>query len=323
MNSLQVVHNYLRSVTGGNYAFSDAEKLAAFYEFSEKNKEFKKFKVALLFVCINQPYWQYAKDVIEGAKKFFLPGHEVEYFLWTDMTPGIRENLGVNVFEVGSIEWPFPTLYRYHLFLQQEELLKKFDYVFYCDIDMRFVNIVGDEIFGAGLTAAQHPGYALKQAFWIPYEPNPKSTAYIPRPGVTIFDQETKQNKMMPLFFAGGFQGGTSEKFIEAMKVMRKNIDKDLTIQYFPLWNEQAHWNRYLFDNPPSVVLSPSYIFPDSLIKEYYEPIWGCIYPPKIVTLTKKFSVKPLSEKEVKDLHVTGNIGQIESTGSNKNLSIL
>ena len=36
----------------------------------------------------------------------------------------------VKIFPAESIEWPMPTLMRYHLFLQQEEYFKNFDYVF-------------------------------------------------------------------------------------------------------------------------------------------------------------------------------------------------
>ena len=295
----RIVLNFFNEKQWTTHAISDVNVFYDFALYIKDQKELPKYKVALLFICINQPYWEFAKNVIEDAKKFFLPGHDVDMFLWSDM----KENPGVKqVFEADPIEWPGPTLYRYNLMLQQEELLKKYDYVMYCDIDMRIVNYVGDEILGDGLTAAQHPMYAFKQALWIPYEPNEKSAAYIPRPGKIIFDSQTGQNKFMPLFYAGGFQGGKTEPFIKAMKRMIETIDQDMAMGYTALWNEQAHWNKYLFENPPSVILTPSYIYPDSLIKEYYEPIWGTNYPPKIITLTKKFSVQRLDAKAVADI---------------------
>lgn len=181
----------------------------------------------------------------------------------------------VKILPSEGIGWPFPTLMRYNLFLNEEETLREYDYVFYCDIDMLFVDEVGDEILGDGITAAQHPMYALRQGLQFPLEPNPQSKAYINVP---------------KYYYAGGFQGGTSESFIEAMKVLKKNIDDDFNIDYTARWNDESHWNRYLFDNPPSIVLSPSYVYPDSLINEYYKPVWGCDYKPKLVTLTKKFT---------------------------------
>ena len=45
----------------------------------------KKKKVALLFVCLNEHYWPYICQVIKDCKKNFLPHHNVDYFVWTDI----------------------------------------------------------------------------------------------------------------------------------------------------------------------------------------------------------------------------------------------
>jgi len=279
----------------------------------------KSYKVAFVWICLNPPYWQYAYNMIQGAKQFFLPGHKTDFFLWSDMPETeaeIKEQLSKSVqnlkdpaiisevdrisreifsirkeatiYPTEAVQWPMPTLMRYHLFLQQEEKLKEYDYVFYCDVDMQFVNVVGDEILGDGWTAALHPGYAVDKKFVPPYEPNEKSQAYIPRPGKLVDDNG--KARFMPMYYAGGFQGGTTEVFLKSCKDMKKMIDKDFSINYIPIWNEESIMNRYLFENPPAVVLTPSYIYPDSLIEEYYIKLWGCNYQPKLVTLTKKFT---------------------------------
>ena len=239
-------------------------------------------------LCVNEPYWQYVKPCIDSLKKFLLNGSEIDFLLWTDMK---ENNVGATkIFPIEPVGWPIPTLMRYHAFLEQAELLKEYDWVMYCDSDMLAVSRIGEEILGEGLTAAQHPMYALSQEYVPPYEPNPKSTAYIPRVG-RIVGQDSKK-KFQPLYFAGGFQGGRPEAFIKAMKEMKRNIDTDLSKGYISIWNDESHWNKYLFKNPPEVVLSPSYIYPDSLIKAYYQTkIWGRSYVPKLVTLTKKFSM--------------------------------
>jgi len=274
-----------------------------------------RFRVAFCWICINEPYWQYAKPMIEGAKNFFLPGHQVDYFLWSDMPPekfslkkiegknayadGFNDAIeksgmqafGATLFPTESVQWPAPTLMRYHMFIQQEEILKDYDYIFFCDVDMMFVGVVGDEILGKGLTAALHPGYATRKELWPPYEPNKNSAAFINRPGKIINDNG--KPRFMPMYFAGGFQGGTSREWFKAMHAMKKLIDEDLSKNYVPIWNDETAWNKYLEKTPDDlVVLHPGYIYPDSLIKEYYEPIvWGQSYVPKLITLTKKFSV--------------------------------
>lgn len=259
------------------------------YVVAHKEEMKKKFKVALCCICLNPPYWEFIKPMIDSAKRFFLPGHNVDYLLWSDIK---EATYGATVFETDPIEWPMPTLMRYSLFLGQEKKLKEYDYVFFCDADMLFVNVVGDEILGDGLTAVVHPGYFIRKELYPPYEPNERSAAYIKRPG-RLIDDEGKP-RFQPLYFAGGFQGGRMREWLNACKKMKKTIDKDFSMNYTSLWNDESHWNKYLFKHPPVVVLSPSYVYPDSLIKEYYEPIvWGCSFLPKIVTLTKKFTVSP------------------------------
>lgn len=307
----------------------------SFPDYFEANKGLldTKYRVAFNIICVNPPYWQYLKGVIDSARKYFLAGHQVDIFIWSDIispdnpnkdaflanfptatdllnlslqgesinqyvsrevvNQSIEDvaNLGVTVFPIEPIEWPRPTLMRYHTYLQQEEILQEYDYIFHCDADMLFVSMVGDEVLGKGLTAVQQPMYALDKIYIPPYEPNPRSTAYIPRPGRII--NENGKTRFEPLYYAGGFQGGTSKSFIEAMKVMRVNIDQDdFRENYTAIWNDESHWQRYLFDNPPSVVLDPGYTYPDTLKDEYFvSKIWGTDYNPKILTLTKRFSL--------------------------------
>lgn len=294
----------------------------------------KKYKVALLGIVLNPPYWQYVKPMIDSARKFFLPNHDVDYLLWSDVPENdadlsklsiqfpteeditklpqgyylSRESIiktvdeirgigNLTVFPTESIQWPFPTLFRYHMFLQQEELLSAYDYVFYCDVDMLFVDTVGDEILGDGLTATVFPMFTLlKGKEYAPFEPNPKSRAFVDM-------NDFFENHEPKYYYAGGFQGGTTHSFIEAMKVMKTAIDEDLVREnYIARWNDESHWNRYLYDSPPSVILDHSYVYPDSLVESYYEKIWGRSYPPKLVTLTKPFSTSKEGGDAVKKM---------------------
>ena len=214
---------------------------------------------------------------------------------YSDMEETLKNT---TLIETEPIEWPHPTLMRYHLFLQQEEKLKDYDYIFYMDADMRVVAKISDEIIGKGLTAAQHPMYALRKQYIPPYEPNPQSTAYIKRPGKVI-DQDGKP-RFMPYYYAGGFQGGVTKEYLKVAHTIRKNTDKDFNNNYIAIWNDESHWNKYLSDyRGDLIVLSPSYIYPDSLIDEYYIPVWGQKYEPKIITLTKPFSLSLDGAEEI------------------------
>jgi hypothetical protein len=353
----------------------------------------KRKKISLLFVCLNQHYWPYICQIVKDAKQHFMPQHQVEFLVWSDIKrfpamkqetlralnaitgtnpddnqamadllitlligcaafpettaitktlesqhvflrhdaskkwlessvfqgetdPGkrVRESVrqailslldvfeanyhflieNTTVIDTDPVEWPAPTLMRYHLFLNEEAKLKESDYLFYLDADMRMVQKVSDEILGPSLTAAPHPGYAISKKYIPPYEPNPVSEAYIPRLGYLA--DEGGKKRFIPFYAAGGFQGGKTEAFIRAMKQMKKGIDTDFNKNYTAIWNDESHWNKYLWDHQAKggniTFLDVSYIYPDSLIKEFYEPLWGRSYEPKIITLTKPFSLK-------------------------------
>lgn len=315
----------------------------------------KKIRVGILCITMNPPYWEYAKEMLEGLNRFFLKKHDikdkysVEMMLWSDipenpediknkiidytlfrgeatasminqkefqvvakdekieemrsLIQGISEVKKLaKIFTTEPVEWPLPTLLRYNLFLQQEEYINNFDYLFYIDVDMRITDWIGEEILG-NLVAAQHPMYALRRNLIPPYEPNPDSTAYIPRPGRIV--EEGGKKRFEPLYYAGGFQGGKTEDFIKAMKVMRERIEQDFNKNYIAIWNDESHWNKYLFEVPPTVVLDPSFVCPDSLIAQYYVKTWGRNYSPKIMTLTKRHTVNKEEGEAVNQLMMT------------------
>lgn len=246
-----------------------------------------RFKIAIVCICLNEPYWIYLSPMIASARKFLLKGHEVDFICWTDMPPETK--IDAKIIPTESHPWPTPTLMRYHSFLKEEELLSTYDYIFYVDADMLFVSRVGDEILG-DLVAAEHPMYSIRKNYIPPYEPNKDSTAYIPRVGKIV--KEKGQNRLQPLYLAGGLQGGRSDVFIQAMKTLKGMIDKDfIENNYVAVWNDESYWNRYCLDNPPTVVLSPSYVYPDSLNKSYYQKVWGRNYVPRLITITKQFSL--------------------------------
>lgn len=232
---------------------------------------------------------------LKDTEMFVKAVDEILTRSYAEMDEALKD---VNIIETEPVEWPAPTLMRYHLFLNEEERLKEYDHIFYLDADMRVVGQVGDEILNNGLMSAEHPMYSLRKEYIPPYEPNPNSTAYIHRPGRVV--DENGKMRFRPFYYAGGFQGGTSKDFLEAMRVMKKNIDTDFNKNYVAIWNDESHWNKYLFDYQGElIVLPPSYVYPDSLVKEYYEPAWGRSYEPKIITLTKPFTLSAQGAEEI------------------------
>jgi len=335
----RLAHNFLMEKADGNYAVGDIGLLREFTEYSKTAKLVPKKKVLLMFICTNPQYWQYIRDAITTARQYFLPDHDVDFLLFTDWSKEAGEAemqrtaqsvIGaipegqpkpaqvqvadlrslpkdIEVVPIDAMVWPYPTLFRYHAMLRERKRLEKYDALYYSDIDMRYVSYVGDEVLGEGLTLARHPMYALKRNFIPPYEPNKESASFIPRPGRVVTEPDGKK-RYDPIYLAGGFQGGETKAFIKLMEACKKKIDIDLDQRnYIPIWNDESVVNSVMFEHQDwmekAIILSPSYIYPDSLIDTYYTKLWGRNYTPRIVTLTKPFTIKKLTEEEKKQIH--------------------
>ena len=243
-------------------------------------------KVALCIIATRN-YKRLLEPLLESVKKYFLTQHELSFFIFADSADH-KDWLDLdehNVYwtQIEHLPFPLPTLFRHKTLLKKESELSNFDYIFHCDADARFVGEIGDEILGEGITAIQHPSSASgmpnfmskygknratstddisrkqSEIFWDleegfkkgTFEHNPDSLAYI----------TPKERKK---YFCGAIQGGLSKKYIEAMKVMAKNIDEDLGQNIVAVYHDESHWNKYLLENPPSTILPFWYCFPES-----------------------------------------------------------
>jgi histo-blood group ABO system transferase len=204
-------------------------------------------KVGLLVIATNK-YLNYARSLYQSMQAFFLnePGIACQMFLFTDQ-PAFP---GPVVLDQPHEPWPAMTLKRYEIFYKHRQRLAEMDYLYYCDADMLFVDQVGQEILGERV-ATRHPGFWNCPRPALPYETNPASTAYVaPEEG--------------GVYYAGGFNGGSSAAFLEMARVISANIRRDLNRGYIAVWHDESHLNRYLIDHPPSVTLNPAYCFPEA-----------------------------------------------------------
>jgi histo-blood group ABO system transferase len=226
--------------------------------------------VSFLFTCLNADnigllivatgkYIQFVSPLIESAERHFLKNHKVTYFIFTDQEPGSHPN-AVYVYQK-RLGWPFDTMHRYHIYYQNRELFKGQDYLFATDADMRFVGDIGDEILGERV-ATLHPGFIGQRGS---YETNPHSSACI----------GAGEGKY---YFAGGFYGGSRDAFLHILRTNIHRIESDLDRSIIAVWHDESHWNRYCIDYPPTVILSPSYCYPES---------WNLPYPKKLLALDK------------------------------------
>jgi hypothetical protein len=235
-------------------------------------------KIAILNIATNN-YKLFLDQLHTSIEKYFLPEHTKDYFVWTDVEEfNFKHN--VRIIKIEPQGFPGDTLFRFHYFLMAEELLKKYDYIFYLDADMGIVDYVGEEILTPRL-GVQHPGFFeenKKQG--TPdekiYPNNLKSTAYTKK-------EEIKQ------YCCGGFNGGSSEEFLKMSKQISNNINVDMDNKIIALWHDESHLNRYFVDNPPTKILNCGYCAPESA--------WEVPFPKKILALDK--SVDKLKGRHV------------------------
>ncbi len=240
---------------------------------AEANRRKRQPKIALVVIATGD-YQQYVHQLLESAREYFPA---CTPFLWTDS----KEKFVEHQFYLEHRGFPEVTLSRYHTFLGQQTALELFDYIFYADVDMRFVaKIEPDEIFSEGITAVIHPGHV--QGPGLP-ERNPKSVAYIP---------EGSDNK----YFAGGFVGGLGKKFLEMAQVISKMVDIDKFHGIKAKENDESYLNRLLWISPPSKVLTPDFCFPDIPAPSEFTKKWAALgveFKPKLLALEKDRSKFP------------------------------
>lgn len=221
-------------------------------------------KIALLTIATNK-YIQFAQPLWDSVKTHFLTEHQVDMFVHTNVD-GVPD--GCKKIYQEHHPFPYPTLMRFHIFTTNKSHYDDYDYYFYCDIDMLFVDHVGEEVFG-NITATRHPGFYNQSRQFFSYETRPASSAYI-------------SNNEGTYYFCGGFNGGRD--YLKMAEKIAKNIDDDEKEGLVAVWHDESHLNRYLVDNPPDNILTPSYCFPEPPTGN----AWGLEkFKPKLIALNK------------------------------------
>src|SRR5215813_9577443 len=166
-------------------------------------------KIAILYIATGK-YIVFWKDFFSSAEKYFLPGYTKEYFVFTDATEfEQRTSERVHIIPHNHLGWPYDTLMRFHIFSKAGEQLKSFDYIFFFNANMLFVQPVSPEEFlpdgktDDGLMVTLHPGYFNQPLSAFPYEQEQTtSKAFISK-------GEGKN------YFMGGLNGGKGTVYLE------------------------------------------------------------------------------------------------------------
>lgn len=188
-------------------------------------------------------YKEFLETVVGTARRHLRLGVPLSIVTFTDELPS--PSLADIRLRVPYLLWPKGTLYRYRWLYEQSQTLRQFRWIYLCDADMEFVSHVGQEILGS-FVATVHGGHVGKPYYTLPYERNPRSTAFVPH---------TAGNR----YYAGGFQGGISWLYLHACKKLAADIESDERRGFTAAWHDESHWNAYLVGHDPQISLPPEY----------------------------------------------------------------
>ena len=260
------------------------EELKSYYENQDYIKKYNRMgfglnsvsKVAILIISTNK-YIDFVPPLIESAQKYLLKNYYKKYFIFTNDTRNLTFTDTAKISHCQTLyidhyPFPFPTLFRFYYFQKYYNELKDFDQIIYIDADSVFVADVNEEVLHSRC-AVQHCGFYAERGC---YETNPGSSFF-------VTDREGLN------YYGGGFWSFSKIEFLRFITWATEKLTIDLEKHIVPVWHDESILNRWLIDNPPDSILSPSYHFPEPPNK-YFIDRWkkyNVNFEPKIVMLNK------------------------------------
>ncbi|KAG8447573.1 hypothetical protein GDO86_014903 [Hymenochirus boettgeri] len=211
-------------------------------------------RVGLTVFAIKK-YTVFVKTFIETAEKFFMVGHKVNYYVFTDRPDDIPkialpEGRQMVILNVPSYQrWQEVSMRRMEMIrdFSQQRFINEVDYLVCVDVDMQFTDDVGVEILSE-VFGTLHPGFygASRQHFT--YERRPQSQAYIPQ------DEGD-------FYYAGGYFGGTVQEVYKLTDFCHKAMMTDKQNNIEAVWHDESYLNKYFLYHKPTKVLSIEYLW--------------------------------------------------------------
>lgn len=219
-------------------------------------------KIAILSINIGK-YICFWKDFYQSAQLLFLPDADRHFFVFTDAVDNKDlQHDNVTVIYQKDLGWPGNTLYRFHMFLSIESQLQDFDYIFFGNSNLLFIEKLGAEIlpspeqrwvFVKREKSLMHNGIEV-------YETRPESLAYVA--------PEEKN-----IYVRGGFNGGIASDYIDMCKELAHNIDVDNENGIVAIWHDESHITRFAINHPNALVLPAGYLYPEEYVMPYAKHI--------------------------------------------------
>jgi len=178
-------------------------------------------RIALILLATSK-YTEFISQFITSAKKYLK--HDVKFFVLTDSVTWIPSN---NEVKLVTRHWPNfidAMLHRYSAILEYE---KEYDcpYIVHQDIDMTYVDDVGDEIISPDWFVTESPNSSDDGDGW----------------------------------YTGSLLGGQCRHFLTTLSMIQSQIDHG---ELYPNMPEEYYLNKHTLLHHPSVVLGQEYCWP-------------------------------------------------------------
>ena len=205
-------------------------------------------------------YVRFLRDFLETAERHYFVGSNVRlrYYVFTDQpdkVPSVEMGVGRELL-IRSVpardRWQDISAGRmkYIQALIESELLGHADYIFCLDVDDKFHAHWGTETLGQ-LVAVLHPWFYTTKRESFTYERSSASTAYMaPDEG--------------DYYYQAAVFGGELGPVHHLVSTCFHNWELDKLRGIEAVWQDESHFNRYLWLHKPSKVLSPEYLWQDA-----------------------------------------------------------
>ncbi|KAM9324307.1 histo-blood group ABO system transferase-like [Gastrophryne carolinensis] len=200
-------------------------------------------------------YTVFVKNFIATAERFFMVGHKVNYYVFTDRVNDIpnvtlADGRQMVIIEVPAYKrWQEVSMRRMEMVRNytRQRFFGEVDYLVCVDVDMVFSDSVGVEIL-SNVFGTLHPGFYGAPRNRFSYERRPKSLAFIP-------------SDEGDFYYAGGYFGGTPEEVYKLTNFCHNAmmIDKENKIE--AIWHDESYLNKYFLYHKPTKILSPEYLW--------------------------------------------------------------
>ncbi|XP_009271538.2 PREDICTED: histo-blood group ABO system transferase 1 [Aptenodytes forsteri] len=224
-------------------------------------------------------YVQFIEGFMSSANKYFLAGHQVNFYLFTDNPEQIShlqmapENHLFVITVQNHSQWQDISMSRMDIISRyiRSQFQYEVDYLYSIDIDVQLFEHIGVEIIDTlvgTISSWQYTAHRESKS----YETRTESQAAIPK-GEGDF------------YYTASFYGGSVAEVYKLTRACFKGVMEDRENDIEARWHDESHLNKYLLYHKPTRLLSPEYYWDEELSR------------PRIIQVKRMCSVRKDGKK--------------------------